>query len=343
MKKKVITVLATAAIASCAFAGSASASTYIVKKGDCLSLIALKYHTSIQELKKSNNLHSDILQLNQALKVPAPVAKPESMVKAKTTATVPAVKDSTSIYTIIKGDYLGKIAKQHGMSLSDLKKLNNLESDLIHPGQTLKVSSKATAPVVTPVKAAPKPPVVSQSSSPSQMNYVVKSGDSLGKIGLQFNMSVTDLKNLNHLSSDLIYVGQTLKVNSKAVKETETVSASIVIQKAKDLMGTPYVWGGNNDSGLDCSGLIYYVNNQAGNPLGRYTAEGYYNRSYYVDKPKAGDLVFFENTYKPGISHMGIYLGDNQFIHADETKGVTITSLNNSYYQEHLDGFKRFY
>ena len=108
-------------------------------------------------------------------------------------------------------------------------------------------------------------------------------------------------------------------------------------------MGIPYVWGGSTLSGFDCSGFIYYVVNKTGKSIGRYSAAGYFDRSYYVDQPQAGDLVFFANTYKKGISHLGIYLGGRQFIHADEKYGIKISTLDSPYYTEHFDSFKRLY
>ena len=65
-------------------------------------------------------------------------------------------------------------------------------------------------------------------------------------------------------------------------------------------MGVPYVWAGSTPDGFDCSGFIYYAYNKAGKQMGRYSSEGYYNRSFYVNEPQPGDLVFFENTYKKG-------------------------------------------
>jgi cell wall-associated NlpC family hydrolase len=197
--------------------------------------------------------------------------------------------------------------------------------------------------VATPTK--PSVPTTTTST------YTVKSGDYLGKIASQYKVTVNDLKTLNGLKSDMIYVGQQLKVAVAAGSPpTEEVAAPVtdvitsLVSTAKDLMGIPYVWGGSNVKGFDCSGFIYYVANKSGlKEVIRTNAEGYYSRSYYVDKPQIGDLVFFENTYKKGISHVGFYIGNNQFIHADEKAGITITSLNNSYWAKHFDGIKRFY
>src|SRR5699024_12556649 len=104
-----------------------------------------------------------------------------------------------------------------------------------------------------------------------------------------------------------------------------------------------YTWGGSSIStGFDCSGFIDYAYNKAGKSIGRLSSEGYFNRSHYVNKPKKGDLVFFENTYKKGISHLGIYLGGNKFISA-ESDGVKVNTLDNPYWSKHFDGYKRFY
>jgi len=168
---------------------------------------------------------------------------------------------------------------------------------------------------------------------------------------IKFKVTVQELKALNGLKSDLILVGQKLTVAAVAGNPpTQEVTAPVtdvitnLIKTAKGLMGIPYVWGGSTVNGFDCSGFIYYVVNKSGlKDIGRTNAEGYYSRSYYVDKPQLGDLVFFENTYKKGISHVGFYVGDNQFIHADEKNGITITSLSSNYWSKHFDGFKKFY
>ena len=125
---------------------------------------------------------------------------------------------------------------------------------------------------------------------------------------------------LNGLSSSKLKIGQKLKVTSTA-KTTTAVSkttstakvtstnSSKVVSVAKKYLGTRYVFGGASPSGFDCSGFIYYVYKNSGKSIGRTTAAGYYNKAKKVVSPKVGDLVFFSNTYKKGISHLGIYIG----------------------------------
>ncbi|MBU8905933.1 C40 family peptidase [Desertibacillus haloalkaliphilus] len=109
-------------------------------------------------------------------------------------------------------------------------------------------------------------------------------------------------------------------------------SADEIIANAKKQIGVPYQFGGSSPSGFDCSGFIYYVFDQSGIQLPR-TASDQYNAGTSVSKSelKKGDLVFFE-TYKPGPSHSGIYVGDNKFIHASSSRGITISSVNDPYY-----------
>lgn len=339
MKKTIVRSVSTAALLSTVFAGSASASTYTVQKGDTLTKISLKYQTSVPKLKELNGLTSDRIYANQKLTVTVDAA-----VQPAVPAPTPV---STSDYVVISGDYLGKIAKKFNTTVSELKSLNGLTSDLIYPGQTLKVSANsATTP---PPVVAPVAPVTPPAESSATSVYSVVKGDTLSKIGLQFNMSVQELKSLNGLNSDMIYVGQKLTLRGQAaVTPPVTVAptgefATAFVNVAQSVMGVPYAWGGSSLKGFDCSGFIYYAANQAGKKIGRYSAEGYYSRTFYVDQPQPGDLVFFENTYKQGISHVGIYLGNDQFIHADEKKGVSIANLSNPYYTAHFDGFKRFY
>lgn len=332
MKKKVAAYATVAILASNTLAAHASAMTYTVQKGDTLFKIAEKYNTSIIELKKVNNLPSDLIYVNQTLEV---TTIPQSTTYS---SQVSAAENRT--YTVNNGDTLIKIANNHKVSVAELVVWNRIKGHLIYPGQKLIVVKEATTPVLEqPAQAAPVP---------TEVLYTVKAGDTLSKIGSIYSMSVQQLKSLNNLTSDMIYVGQTLKVTGSSQPVTQPIQtvpsdSPNVVTQAMNLLGVPYQWAGNTPSGFDCSGFIYYAFNKSGKQIGRYSSEGYFSRAYYIDQPQPGDLVFFANTYKPGISHMGIYIGNNEFIHASSSGGVIKSSLDNPYYKKHFDSFKRFY
>ena len=112
-----------------------------------------------------------------------------------------------------------------------------------------------------------------------------------------------------------------------------------IVASAKEYLGVPYVWGGTSPAGFDCSGLVQYVFAAHGISLPRTTKQQWTaGTAISRSELKVGDLVFFANTYTSGISHVGIYIGDNQFIHASSSKGVIISSLSNTYWASHYYG-----
>ena len=121
-----------------------------------------------------------------------------------------------------------------------------------------------------------------------------------------------------------------------------TGTAQQIIANAKKLLGTPYVWGGTTPNGFDCSGFVQYVFKQSGISLPRTTTEQY-KIGTYVSKSnlQPGDLVFLQNTYREGISHVGIYIGSGKMIHASSSKGVVTSDLSTSYYTQHYYGARR--
>lgn len=109
-----------------------------------------------------------------------------------------------------------------------------------------------------------------------------------------------------------------------------------IVSEAKKYLGVPYAWGGNTPIGFDCSGYVQYVLQQCGITIPR-TTELQVQVGNYISKAslRPGDLVFLQNTYRTGVSHVGIYIGNNQMIHASSSKGVTISNLTSNYYMEH--------
>ncbi|MBR0061100.1 MAG: C40 family peptidase [Selenomonadaceae bacterium] len=114
-----------------------------------------------------------------------------------------------------------------------------------------------------------------------------------------------------------------------------------IINNAMDYIGVPYVFGGTSPYGFDCSGYVQYVFANAGISLPR-TADVQYEVGTPISTTElvAGDLVFF-STYTWGASHVGIYLGDNNFIHASSSRGISVDSLGSSYWSSHYIGARR--
>lgn len=121
-------------------------------------------------------------------------------------------------------------------------------------------------------------------------------------------------------------------------KDADT-KTSDAVEVAKNLVGVPYAWGGTSPSGFDCSGFVRYVMEQQGIELPR-TSHEMFQQGTAVSELKPGDLVFF-STYDNGASHVGIYIGDNQFVSSTTTHGVKIDSLDSSYWGSRYIGAKR--
>ncbi|MFC4766107.1 NlpC/P60 family protein [Effusibacillus consociatus] len=163
------------------------------------------------------------------------------------------------------------------------------------------------------------------------------SATATGYFGPITKEAVIRFQQVNGLSADGIVGRNTFQVLKKRMLQSDIVAT------AQQYIGVPYRWGGNSPSGFDCSGFSSYVFAQNGLTLPRVSADQY-NAGVSVGKNQleVGDLVFF-TTYKPGPSHLGIYIGGGQFIHASSSKGVTISYLSNPYYTDRYIGAKRYF
>ena len=186
------------------------------------------------------------------------------------------------------------------------------------------------------------------------LNVRSGAGTSYSKLGkLEYKEKVTVLSTSNGWSK-INYNGKTGYVDSSYLQSTvpgsngnnannnnNTVStkANEVIAYAKTLLGKPYVWGAQGPNSFDCSGFTYYVfKNKAGIVLPR-TSSAQSKYGTYVSKSnlKAGDLVFFDTNgaNNGNVSHVGMYIGNGQMIHASYgQKKIVIANFNDSYYQK---------
>ncbi|MFB0636781.1 LysM peptidoglycan-binding domain-containing protein [Bacillus rugosus] len=323
---------------------SSSTGTYKVQLGDSLWKIANKVNMSVAELKVLNNLKSDTIYVNQVLKTKSSGSKTSS--KDTSSNSNSSQTSGTKNYTVKSGDSLWKIANNYNLTVQQIRNSNNLKSDVLYVGQVLKLTGQASSGTSSPSSSS------SNASSSTTTTYTVKSGDSLWVIAQKFNVTAQQIREKNNLKTDVLQIGQKLVITGKASSSsssssgssntTSSTSAKIntMIAAAKEQLGVPYRWGGTTPAGFDCSGFIYYALNKV-TSVSRLTAAGYWNTMKSVSQPAVGDFVFF-TTYKAGPSHVGIYLGNGEFINANDS-GVVISSMNNSYWKQRYLGAKRYF
>ena len=122
-----------------------------------------------------------------------------------------------------------------------------------------------------------------------------------------------------------------------------TVTGKQILAKAQQYLGTPYVYGGASPAGFDCSGFVYYVLKELGYSPYRTPADQYRQGTYVAKSDlQVGDIVFFAGTYASGISHVGIYAGNGQFIHSPNSRSVvSYSDLTSGYWAQHYYGARR--
>lgn len=211
------------------------ATTYKVRKGDNLGAIAKQFNLTTEELKQINNLQSNKVSRGQVLKVSADIAEVKPTKEAAKTEK--AKTNNTQSYKVRKGDNLETISQQYGMSIDELKELNNLQSNKISVGKSLKVYTAETAEVVSqPTK---------QDKHKDFATYKVRKGDNLEAIALKYNMTVEELKEINGISGKKITAGKSMKVyaanvesTSKAAKQTDKPTESSYKVRKGDNLGS---------------------------------------------------------------------------------------------------------
>jgi cell wall-associated NlpC family hydrolase len=185
--------------------------------------------------------------------------------------------------------------------------------------------------------------------------YKVIFGDHIGYVSSD-KLALTEIPYENRASTNyprFFRLGRSLGTtpSADALNNNDTtidggsINGQTVVNKAKQYLGTPYVWGGTTPAGFDCSGFVYYVYNSLGYPLSRMIT-GMNSSGVYVPKSelKPGDIIIFANTYTTGLSHVGIYVGDGKFIHSPNSRSVVrIDDLNSAYYSEHYYSARRIY
>lgn len=293
---------------------SAAKTTYNVKKGDTLYTIAKKHNVSVKALRKNNNLRTSKLALGQNIVIKEDNDKPAKRRSAKKD------KKDTNLYEVDNINTAGEIAT-----------------------------------------------TITEEEDRDFIEYKAKKGDTLDKVAALFNIDKEELISYNGLKnrkSRRLSAGRVLLI-PKVIEEDDSAEEEIVsltnkplrpwknneekymlVKVAKSFMGAPYKYGGNTVKGLDCSGYVRKIYEIFDIQLPRSARDQFRIGCQINDSDLAvGDLVFFKTKrYVKYPTHVGIYIGDGNFIHSSSGHGrigVKIDSLSSDYYARVYIGAKR--
>lgn len=317
-RKKKLLVLSAGLLASTLMTQNADASTEEIVEKSKVNTIA---HVNIKNKLLSKNIISDIDRS---------ITRKETLSKVRMTKLTSSNLASQISYQVVVGDNLTKISKQFNVSIEDIMKWNQLSSpDVIYAGQILHIYG----------------PTEDYGSSRDETNFA-EDADSFN----EFVEEAEDYGITNQYMEDYLKKKEQ-EIEEQLAKEQmiatdPTLEGQAIYERALEIareqLGVPYKYGGNTPEGFDCSGFVRYVYFNAGLNIERKSSEDYFMKDTTIIKnPVPGDVVFFKNTYKAGISHMGIYIGDGVFIHAGND-GVEMASLEMEYWKKRFVTFKRF-
>lgn len=296
-------------------ANAEAKTVHTVKQGDTLQKISKLYHVSLPDLKAANNLSSSKLAIGDKIVVPikgkTAAAAPETPAKGKAAESA-RKKAEPEYYTVKKGDSLAKIAKKFGTTPDELKSMNGLTGSALKLNQKLAVAKKSAPARIRPTDEVGEDHAVSVHYDPKTTPVITSA-------------KIEQVKEL-----------------SRQEEVSEMTLKDRLMLFAKKMLHIPYKFGANGVTGVDCSSYVQKVFGIAGVSLPRSAREQFtVGEAVEKSQLEVGDLVFFQ-TYARFPSHVGIYLGNNLFIHASSrTKKVTIDSLEHPYYVSRYIGAKR--
>ncbi len=313
--------------------------TYTIQKHDSLSSIAKKFHVSIDDVKRLNpNIDWSNITPKNKIKIAKPTPK----------------QKNNRCYIVQKGDTLNAISRKFGVTLKDIKKLNKGIKDYIKPGDTIILPKLLAQKIVKKEKNNIVKKYTAQKHMLVYSNaYVVQKGDNLLKIAKKFNTTVETLKMINNINSSLIRIGETIFVPNQNTADKIKMDLRYTLVKqerdalihyAEKFLGRPYKFGGTSlYHGIDCSAFVKKIYEKFNIKMPRTAQAQYEKVGIFVpaDRLKKGDLLFFHTLSYSKVTHVGIYIGDDLFIHAAGTnKGIRISKLD-KYYKKTLVGAKR--
>jgi LysM repeat protein len=272
-------------------------------------------------------------------------------------------------YTVKEGDNLYRISETFGVPIEVLKRVNGLERDNLKRKQVLLIPDRKeiqkgeTAKRISG-KIIKKPSVVQES-------YVVRKGDTLFAISKREGLSIEEIKKINHLQVTALKIGQVLTLPKVGMGEeveeegeelgdseepiaepdekgeqeetsnkpvgtwSSSKERNLFVKVVKTFLGVPYRLGGSTLKGIDCSAFVKKIYQIFSIDLPRTAREQlHFGKGVEKNELEEGDLVFFRTRRASG-THVGIYIGNNQFVHASSLqREVKIDNLDTPYYNK---------
>ena len=338
---------------------------YKVANGDTLFTIARKNHLLLKDLMQSNGLGvSDLIRPGQILRIPLKeeeFALSKRSKKGKKRLAKAKKKKKENIYKVRKGDSLWIIAKRNGLSIKELREINGMKKgDVIRVGMSLKLEKSIPKEVKS--KKIKKRYVVRSGDTlwkiakryKTTIEDIRKSNGLKRGAMLRKGMKLTLLLEPEKSGKKKIHSKKSLhkriaKKRERRKRRRDALAAleggnrasrasNQVIRTAKRYLGKRYVWGAEGPNKFDCSGFTQYVMKKSkGVTIPRISRkQAYYGKYVSRKNLKPGDLIFFDTSRRRRgyVNHVGIYIGNNKFIHASSARHrVVITSLNRPFYR----------
>ncbi len=235
-------------------------------------------------------------------------------------------------YTVVRGDTLSSISENEHVSQSDIARFNHLnDADFLREGQILQLAAPAgrRKPIAKAGSTTKHP------SAKHARRVAARTGSGGTRAQLAERQALWVAMHTGFAAPDLAGMPSFVSAQRAVAIELRLTKTAL------RYLGVPYMWGGESLSGVDCSGFVQAVFHHNGIELPR-TADAQYEVGRRVSQSRLqpGDLVFFQ-TYAEGASHVGIYLGEGQFVHASSSNGVRVDSLSESYYSSRFIGARR--
>jgi peptidoglycan DL-endopeptidase LytE len=280
------------------FSSNALATQYKVKNGDSLYSISKKFGVSVDQIKQANNLQQSKVKKNQVLNIST---KESSKNTAKS-------KSKSTYYTVKKGDTLSKIARKTHLPMRKIMALNDVDQRSLRVGQRLVLARKAK---------------VSKESTYVTVNEELEE---------DIDVSLTDEDTGD--TSNISEQDESFRKEELLGKWNSPDEMQLFVKVATGFIGAPYRFGGSSLKGIDCSSFVQKIYRIFDIKLPRNAAQqSKVGISVTREKLTEGDLVFFHT--KRSLGHVGIYIGNNEFVHASSKgKVIRVDNLNSPYYQK---------